>query len=97
MAVHEPIQTVEAVVELRVPRGAMGDLPQGVHDVLAKVDAVRAVEVDEVRGVRPTSFDIHVDAAARLDVAGEDPGAVREALLEGFGIEDVDGLVVEYG
>jgi hypothetical protein len=96
MAIHEPVQTVEAVVELRVPRGAMGDLPSGARDVLAKVEAVRGVDLGEVRRVRPTSFDIHVTVAARLDVAGE-PENVHDALLDGFGIEAVDAHPVDYG
>jgi hypothetical protein len=100
MAVHEPMKTVDAIVRLRVPRGTIGDLPSGARDVLAKVDAVRSVDVGEIRDVRPTSFDIHVEVAARLDVAGDDsgdPDGLREALLDGFGIEAVDALTVDYG
>jgi hypothetical protein len=94
MSVQRTPQRVEAEIELRVPRGAMGDLEQGVDDVLSKVDAVGRVESREVRNVRPTSFDIHVTVVAALEVRAE-RGDVREALLEGFGIERLEG--VEYG
>lgn len=94
MSVQRTPQQVRAEVELRVPRGAMGDLEQGVHDVLSEVDAVGHVERAEVRDVRPTSFDIHVTVAAALEVRAERK-AVREALLDGFGIERLEH--VEYG
>lgn len=94
MSVQRTPQRVRAEVELRVPRGAMGDLEQGVHDVLSKVDAVGRVERAEVRDVRPTSFDIHVTVAAALEVRAE-RAAVRETLLDGFGIERLEH--VEYG
>jgi hypothetical protein len=89
---------VEATVTLRVPRGAMGDLPAGVHEVLAGVDGVETADVGEIRGVRPTSFDIRVDVAARLGMDGTtDPDAVRDRLLDGFGIEAVEAVVVDVG
>jgi hypothetical protein len=90
---------VEATVTLRVPRGAMGDLPSGVREVLAGVAGVETVDVGEIRAVRPTSFDIRVDVAARLGIALEttDPDAARERLLDGFGIEAVEALVVDVG
>ena len=90
---------VEAVVTLRVPRGAMGDLPAGVREVLAGVAGVETVDVGEIRAVRPDSFDIHVDVAARLGVAVEttDPDAARDRLLDGFGIEAVEAVVVDVG
>lgn len=94
MSVQRTPQRVEAEIELRVPRGAMGDLEQGVVDVLSKVDAVGRLERAEVRDVRPTSFDIHVTVAAALEVRAERE-AVREALLDGFGIERLEH--VEYG
>lgn len=90
---------VEATVTLRVPRDAMGNLPTGVREVLAGVDGVETADVCEMRGVRPTSFDIRVDVAARLGTAFEttDPGAVRDRLLDGFGIEAVEAVVVDVG
>jgi hypothetical protein len=90
--------TVEAAVSLRVPRGAMGDLPTGVREVLAAVTGVEAVDVGEIRAVRPTSFDIHVDLTARLGMdETTDPDAVRERLLDGFGIEAVEAVVLDVG
>jgi hypothetical protein len=88
---------VEATLTLRVPRGAMGDLPAGVRDVLAGIDGVETVDVGEIRAVRPDSFDIHVDAAARLGMNRDttDPDAVRDRLLDGFGIEAVETVFVD--
>lgn len=90
---------VEAAVTLRVPRGAVGDLPAGVREVLAGIDGVEAADVGEIRAVRPTSFDIRVDVAVRLRTALEttDPDAVRDRLLDGFGIEAVEAVVVDVG
>ena len=91
--------TVEAAVTLRVPRGAMGDLPTGVREVLAGVAGVEAVDVGEIHAVRPTSFDIHVDVTTRLDLDSEttDPDDVRDRLLDGFGIEAVEAVVLDVG
>jgi hypothetical protein len=72
----------------------MGDLEQGVGDVLSEVDAVGRVERREVRNVRPASFDIHVTVAVALEVRA-DCEDVRAALLDGFGIEQLES--VEYG
>lgn len=90
---------VKAAITLRVPRGAMGDLSTGVREVLAAIAGIETVDLGEIRAVRPTSFDIHVDVTARLGTAFEttDPDAVRERLLDGFGIEAVEAVVVEYG
>ena len=93
------VEAVEAAITLRVPRGAVGDLQTGVREVLAGVDGVETADVGEIRAVRPTSFDIHVDVAARLGVALEttDPDAIRDRLLDGFGIEAVEAVVVDVG
>lgn len=90
---------VEAAITLRVPRGAVGDLPTGVREVLTAVAGVETVDLGEIHAVRPTSFDIHVDVTARLGTAFEttDPDAVRERLLDGFGIEAVETVVVDVG
>ena len=89
--------TVEATLTLRVPRGAMGDLPTGVRDVIGEVTGVETVDVGEIRAVRPDSFDLHVDAAPRLGLDREttDPDAVCERLLDGFGIEAVETVVLD--
>ena len=91
------LAAVEAAVSLRVPRGAMGDLPAGVREVLAGIAGVETVDVGEIRAVRPTSFDIHVDVTARLGIDAEttDPDTVRDRLLDGFGIEAVEAVVVD--
>jgi hypothetical protein len=94
MSVRRTPQRVEAEIELRVPRGAMGDLEQGVGDILSEVDAVGRVERREGRNVRPASFDIHVTVAVALEVRA-DREDVRAALLDGFGIERLES--VEYG
>lgn len=92
---------VEAAISLRVPRGAMGDLPTGVREVLAGMTGVGTVDVGEIRAVRPASFDIYVDVTARLGIDIEtidpDPDTVRDRLLDGFGIESVEAVVVDVG
>jgi hypothetical protein len=93
----DELAAVEAAVTLRVPRGAMGDLPAGVREVLAGVAGVGTVDVGEIHAVRPTSFDIRVDVTARLGMESEttDPDAVRDRLLDGFGLEAVEAVVVD--
>ncbi|MEF8861693.1 MAG: hypothetical protein V5A40_08045 [Haloarculaceae archaeon] len=98
LATVEAGVAVEATVTLRVPRGAMGDLPAGVHEVLAGVNGVETADVGEIHGVRPTSFDIRVDVAAWLGMdETTDSDAVRDRLLDGFGIEAVEAVVVDVG
>jgi hypothetical protein len=97
---HNEPAAVEAAaaVTLRVPRGAMGDLPTGVREVLAGVAGVETVDVGEIGAVRPDSFDIHVDVTARLGMdETTDPDAARDRLLDGFGIEAVEAVVVDVG
>lgn len=86
-----------AEVNLRVPRDAAGDLPAGVREVLANVDGVAAVEAVEVAGVRPTSFDLRVDATAALRLDVETDATARDRLEDGFGIERVGAVVLDYG
>lgn len=89
-----------ADVSLRVPRGEAGDLESGVSDVLANVDGVTDATVQRVTSVRPTWTDIRVDADVRVtvevDAEDGDRSSVVEARLEdGFGITDVNDLVVD--
>ena len=95
----DELAAVEAAVTLRVPRGAMGDLPAGVREVLTGVAGVETADVGEIHAVRPTSFDIYVDVTARLGtgIQTADPDAVRDRLLDGFGIEAVEAVVVDVG
>lgn len=83
-------------MNLRVPRDAAGDLPAGVREVLANVEAVTAIETIDVTGVRPTAFDIRVDAIVVLELDVKDTDAAHDCLAEGFGVEQVDALVMDY-
>lgn len=96
MAVHQ--QRTEATVEcrLRVPRGAGGDLPGGVHDVLAAIEGVEAVAVRSVSNMRPAPADIYVTARADVTLSLEAKrGAVRTRLRDGFGVEAVEAVALE--
>lgn len=87
-----------ADVSLRVPRGEAGDLEAGVADVIGSVDAVDAVTVDRVTSVNPTWTDIRVDADVQVtaEVGPDDATAELEAILaDGFGVTDVNGIVVD--
>lgn len=92
-------RAVTAAVELRlrVPRGAMGDVERGVEDVLAGVDGVDRVEVDDLRGVHPGSLDLYVDArvALALPEGPADPDRLADHLADGFGVERVETVVLE--
>jgi hypothetical protein len=78
-------QTHRATVEVRVPRGAAGDVAGGVRDVVGDVDGVERVEVHDLAGVRPDAQDLYVDAQVTVGLAAdvEVPG---RRLREGFGV-----------
>lgn len=89
---------VEVDVELRVPRGAMGDLPAGVAEVLANVDGAAVVDVGEIDAVRPAALDIYVDATGRLegDFGDRDADAMADLVADAFGVEAVHAVAIEY-
>jgi hypothetical protein len=89
---------VEVDVELRVPRGAMGDLPAGVAEVLANVDGADVVDVGGIDGVRPAALDIYVDATGRLEGDFGDHGAdaMADLVADAFGVEAVHAVAIEY-
>lgn len=91
---------VSVDVSLRVPRGEAGNLESGVADVLANVDGVTDVTVERITSVRPTWTDVRVDADTSLAVeVGPDdadrPAAVESRVEDGFGVTDVNGVVVD--
>jgi len=90
---------VTADVSLRVPRGEAGDLEAGATEVLANVAAVEGVRIDRVTSVNPTWSDIHVDVDAEVTANVSDGDdvlpALETALEDGFGVEAVNGIVVE--
>ncbi len=96
-----PRVDVTAAVSLRVPRGESDDLESGVAEVLSAVDGVERVAVDAVTGVRPTWTDLRVEADVGLTVVvevrenEERVGAVERVLADGFGVTDVEGLIVD--
>lgn len=91
-------EAVAVDVELRVPRGAMGDLPAGVAEVLANVDGADVVDVGEIDGVRPAALDIYVDATGRLegDFGDRDADTMTDLVADTFGVEAVHAVAIEY-
>lgn len=92
-------QLVDATadVSLRVPRGEAGNLEAGAADVIDSVQAVETVMIERVTSVNPNWTDIHVDVDVEVTaaVAGDDLATALEAELEdGFGIVEVNGLVL---
>lgn len=90
MSVQLRRREVTADLTLRVPRGEAGSLHDGSRTVLEKVDAVRRVEVDEIRGMRPDAFDCYVDATVTLGLELPASAEPDERLRDGFGVVDVD-------
>lgn len=88
MAVQHQEVGVRADLTVQVPRDAAGDLQAGVRTVLARVDAVEAIEAVAVTGLTPRLNDLEVDVTARLTLAlaRPDAEAARESLDAGFGV-----------
>jgi hypothetical protein len=95
MAVHACTTEVTAEVDLWVARDEMGDLESGVHRVVSDVDGAGNVEVTGITDVTPRATDIRVTATVRFRTDERDPDAVRETLVEGFGVMDATVLVAE--
>lgn len=101
MLAHDTIE-VDVVTELRlrVPRSAPGDVFAGTRDVVEGVDAVTQVSGIGIASITPNLNDLFVEASVaatlRFDAAVEDPDtAVRSALLDGFGVDDIRSLAIE--
>lgn len=93
----ESIQTTPATVtlELRVPRGDGGDLTDGVAGVVERVDGVRRADAVEVTDLRPALADLYVTATVRLELdCRGDADAARDRLEDGFGVIDVESVVL---
>lgn len=93
MSIKHPGMTVHAELTVLVSRHARGDLFDGVHDRLQKIDGVHDVDHVEVRGLQPGLNDLTVDVRATLvlrmahrDDSPTDDG-VAERLAAGFGIK----------
>jgi len=82
-------QTQRATLEVRVPRGAAGDVEGGVRGVVTDVDGVEAVDVHELTGVRPDALDLYVECEVTVDVANA-VEAPAERLRAGFGVVAAD-------
>ncbi|QLD84988.1 hypothetical protein HWV23_04390 [Natronomonas halophila] len=78
-------QTYRARLSVRVPRGAAGDVEGGVRDLLADVDGVEHVDVEDLEGVRPDALDLYVDARATVGFA-DATDAPEARLQDGFGV-----------
>jgi hypothetical protein len=93
----ESIQTRPATVtlELRVPRGDHGDLTDGVAGVVERVDGVRRTDAVEVDDLRPALADLYVTATVQLELDGRGgPDATRDRLEDGFGVVEVESVVL---
>jgi len=72
-------------LQVRIPRGATGDVAGGVRDVVDDVDGVERVEVQDLSGVRPDALDLHVDCEVTVALA-DDVEAPAHRLRDGFGV-----------
>jgi hypothetical protein len=83
----------EATVHLRVrvPDGAPGDLLAGAATVVARIDALDDVDVEEITGITPNLNAIVVDVRATVTLRSQatDDSTVRADLEDGTGIEAV--------
>lgn len=97
MAVHQPLTEATVELQLRVPRGAVGDLVAGVRDVLKSVADVEDVTVEGVSNVHPSPADLYVDTTVTLALAtiDDDPESVRRHVRDGFGVESVARVEIE--
>jgi hypothetical protein len=98
MALRQPAVQAAIELRLRVPRGAIGDMEQGIRDVLERIDGVQFAEVANLRGVRPSAADLYVDAVVELALAFEDaddPDRVAAVVLDGFGVERVEQVLLD--
>ncbi|NIB99598.1 hypothetical protein [Halobacterium sp. R2-5] len=95
-------QEVRLVADLtmHVPRDAAGDLECGAATVLEGVGAVVAVESVDVTDLRPRLNDLQIDATATVavDAPADEDGeeAARDALADGFGIDEVERVRVDH-
>lgn len=97
MHANEPrtARRIRANLDLLVPRGEPGDLEEGVCAVLERIGPLQSVVVEEITRVRPTTADLSVSTTVTVIVVGVDPGSVRQALSDGFGVTEVHTLHVD--
>jgi len=91
MSVHRQ-RLADASMTVAVSRSAPGDLAEGAETTLARAAAVEAVESLDIRGIEPGLNDLAVEVDATVALAadaGEEAGAVADALAERFGVGDV--------
>ncbi|MFC4356923.1 hypothetical protein ACFO0N_03055 [Halobium salinum] len=94
----QPECTVRAEMRVLVSRNGRGDLHDGVHQRLRRVDGVLEVEAVDVSGLRPGLNDLAVDLVATLRLRPERPDADGDALAaqlrDGFGVERAEVSVL---
>ena len=77
-----------AIVAIRVPNGAEGDLTREAERRLSRIDGVDEASVDGLRGLEPrlSATVATVEVAIRTEDAVAD---LRDGLSAGAGVEDV--------
>ncbi|WP_435346493.1 hypothetical protein [Haloarchaeobius sp. HRN-SO-5] len=86
-----PETEATAHLRVRVPDGASGDLLAGAATVVARIDALDAVDVEQITGITPNLNAIVVDVRVTVALvsAATDDSTVRADLERGTGIEAV--------
>lgn len=84
-----PDVTVDAELTVLVSRHARGNLHDGVHERLRKIDGVQRVEQVDIHGLRPGLNDLTVEvhAVLRLRPTALDDDSIAAQLADGFGIK----------
>lgn len=78
---NETRQTNEAVVEVRVPSGADGDLATEAERRLSRADGVLDVTVEGIRGLEPGLSATVVTVVVTVETAGGVGGPAAAAVL----------------
>ena len=86
----DPESTTNAVVTLRIPRGADGDLVTNAEERLSRAEHIAGVVIEDVRSLDPqlSATIITVDVTLTWTMEGDDP-AVRERLANVPGLESI--------
>lgn len=87
---NETRQTTTAVVSVRIPNGADGDLATEAARRLMRTDGVNDVTVDDLRGLEPGLSATVVTVGVTIELTGDLVGAtVSDALDEVMGVDSI--------
>lgn len=85
---NETRQTTTAVVSVRIPNGADGDLATEAERRLTRTDGVNDVTVDDLRGLEPGLSATVVTVGVTIELTGDLVGtAVSDALDGVMGVD----------